>query len=81
MLAIVKTLLGLPGVVLLAHGDRHLEMLETLAADFKVTGPLVTDAVLGAMAIENGATMASTDRDFSRFENLRWVNPLEESAS
>lgn len=37
---------------------------------------MVSDAVLAAIAIENGATLASTDRDFSRFTELKWVNPL-----
>ena len=40
------------------------------------TGPRVTDAALAALAIEYGATLASTDRDFSRFPDLRWINPL-----
>ena len=53
-----------------------METLEALVTRSKATGPLLTDAVLAAMAMENGATLASTDRDFSRFENLRWVNPL-----
>jgi len=73
---ILKELLGLPGVVLLGPGDRHMETLEALVTRSKATGPLVTDAVLAAMTMENGATLASTDRDFSRFENLRWMNPL-----
>lgn len=73
---IVKELLALPGVVLLGPGERHMETLEALVTRSKATGPLLTDAVLAAMAMENGATLASTDRDFSRFENLRWVNPL-----
>ncbi len=74
---IVKELLALPSVVLVQPGPRHIEILETLVTRCNATGPLVSDAVLAAMAIENGALLASTDRDFSRFENLRWVNPLE----
>ncbi|MDQ2774245.1 MAG: hypothetical protein M3Y57_04855 [Acidobacteriota bacterium] len=45
----------------------------------QASGPLVSDAVLAALAIENGATLASTDQDFSRFSGLRWVNPLTAS--
>ncbi len=73
---LVREWLSQPGVVLVQPGPRHLELLERLAVDNYAVGPLVSDAVLAALAIENGATLASTDRDFSRFQNLRWINPL-----
>jgi uncharacterized protein len=38
----------------------------------------VTDAMLAALTIENGALIASTDPDFRRFPVLRWVDPLGE---
>jgi len=38
-------------------------------------GNLTDDAHLAALAIEHGAEL-STDNDFSRFEGVRWVNPL-----
>ena len=57
-------------------GPRHAEILEQLVIDYKSSGPLFIDAALAALAIEHGATLASTDRDFSRFPNLRWINPL-----
>jgi len=34
------------------------------------------DAALAALAIEHGATLCTTDRDFTRFEGLRSTNPL-----
>jgi predicted nucleic acid-binding protein len=34
------------------------------------------DAVLAAIAIEHGATVFSTDRDFLRLSGLSWTNPL-----
>jgi predicted nucleic acid-binding protein len=34
------------------------------------------DAVLAALAIEHGATLYSTDRDFARFPGLSWIDPL-----
>ena len=43
----------------------------------QATGPLVMDAVLAALAIEHGATLCTTDRDFARFPGLEWTNPLE----
>ena len=73
---IVREWLALPGVVILEPGRRHAEILERLIIDHRAGGPLVTDAALAALAIEHGATLASTDRDFSRFPELRWENPL-----
>jgi hypothetical protein len=35
------------------------------------------DAALAALAIEHGATLHTTDRDFSRFPGLDWINPLQ----
>jgi len=34
------------------------------------------DAVLAAIALEHGATVCTTDREFARFAGLRWPNPL-----
>jgi len=64
-------------VKLVDAGPQHLAILEELVTRCDASGPLVSDAVLAALAIEHGATLASTDRDFSRFPNLRWVNPLD----
>ena len=41
-----------------------------------ITGNLVTDAQLAALAIENGVELISNDGDFARFPGLRWTNPL-----
>jgi hypothetical protein len=38
---------------------------------------LTSDAHLAALAIEHGARLYSTDNDFSRFQSLRWTNPIE----
>ena len=78
-LAIVREWLSQPGVVLLQPGPRHFEILERLALRYAVNGPLLTDAVLAALAIENGAVLASADQDFRRFPEVRWVNPLAEA--
>jgi toxin-antitoxin system PIN domain toxin len=65
-----------PAVVVVQPGPRHAELLEQLVVEHSAAGTLVTDAVLAALAIENGAILASTDQDFRRFPELRWVNPL-----
>jgi toxin-antitoxin system PIN domain toxin len=74
---IINEWLAQPGVVPLQPGPLHAEILEKLVGDYAATGPLVTDAVLAALAIEHGALLASTDQDFRRFPDLRWLNPLE----
>jgi uncharacterized protein len=76
--AIVEEWLAQPGVVVLHPGPRHAEILKQLIIEYGVTGPLATDAVLAALALENGALLASTDQDFRRFSELRWKNPLSQ---
>jgi uncharacterized protein len=44
--------------------------------DGQATGALVMDAALAAIAIEHGAVLCTTDRDFARFSGLKWTNPL-----
>jgi uncharacterized protein len=74
--AIVEEWLAQPGIVVLQPGPRHAEILKQLIIEHSVTGPLVTDAVLAALTLENGALLASTDQGFRRFPGLRWTNPL-----
>ncbi|HEX5071056.1 MAG TPA: TA system VapC family ribonuclease toxin [Vicinamibacterales bacterium] len=73
---IVSTWLAQPAAGVLDPGDRHWEILQTLMRDGQATGPVVTDAALAALAIEHGATLHTTDRDFARFPGLKWINPL-----
>lgn len=63
-------------VQMLTPGSRHLAYLELAMVDGRVTGALTSDAVLAALAMEYGATLISTDRDFARFPQLKWQNPL-----
>lgn len=65
-----------PNAGIVEPGERHLEILSGLLRDGQATGPLVMDAVLAALAIEHGATLCSTDRDFARFADLDWENPI-----
>lgn len=65
-----------PGVRVLEPGPRHWTILGELLKTGQVKGALVMDAHLAALAIENGATVATNDRDFRRFEGLRFEFPL-----
>jgi uncharacterized protein len=68
--------LAQPTAGILEPGERHWEIPRELVRQGQATGPLVMDAVIAAIALEHGATLYSTDRDFSRFTGLRWTNPL-----
>lgn len=56
--------------------EHHADVLDTLFASTNVRSGDVMDAHLAALAIEHGLTLCSNDRDFARFPNLRWMNPL-----
>lgn len=74
--AAVSSWLAQPMSVILEPGERHWDVLRVLLGEGQAIGPLVMDAVLAAIAIEHGATICTTDRDFARFPNLKWSNPL-----
>jgi hypothetical protein len=75
-IAIAAALLARPNVSLATPGDRHWSLLAGVASDGQARGPMLMDAHLAALAIEHGATLATTDRDFRRFSGLRQLDPL-----
>ena len=42
----------------------------------QVTGNLIPDVQLAALAIQHGVPVASADSDFARFPEVTWLNPL-----
>jgi len=56
--------------------ERTAAVYGRLVAELGITGNLVTDAQLAALAIEHGLVVCSADTDFARFPGLRWDNPL-----
>jgi toxin-antitoxin system PIN domain toxin len=74
--AVVDRLLDHASLALLHPGPRHWLILRQLLVESQARGPLAMDAHLAALALEHGATMYTTDRDFTRFQGLRVVNPL-----
>ncbi|MEO7070659.1 MAG: TA system VapC family ribonuclease toxin [Nostocoides sp.] len=56
--------------------ERTARIYADLARRHHVTGNLVPDAQLAAIAIENGVAVVSADSDFARFPEIRWINPL-----
>jgi uncharacterized protein len=74
--AAVSSWLNQPSAGILDPGERHWDILCRLMQEGQATGPLVMDAVLAALALEHGATLNTTDRDFTRFPGLKWKNRL-----
>ena len=57
-------------------GEQTAAILGRLRSRYRPTARLVSDAQLGALAIEYGVPIVSADTDFARFDEVRWVNPL-----
>ena len=74
---IVSSWLDRPQCHVLAETEQHWVIFAERLAKEKTTGPLVIDAHLAALAVEHGATLATTDRDFARFSGLKVINPFE----
>lgn len=76
-LAIVDEWVQHPRARLVGPEERHWEILRSTLHDAQAAAGLVTDAHLAALAVEHGASVATTDRDFRRFRGLTLVNPAE----
>lgn len=68
--------LAVPSVCVVTEKAEHWKLLRTIVAETGVAGNLTTDAQLAALAISHGASLVSFDRDFDRFDGLRWETPL-----
>lgn len=73
---IVSDWLAQPTVTIVAPGERHWTILQDLLTRTQARGPAVSDAHLAALAIEYGAILCTSDREFERFPGLRVLNPL-----
>ena len=78
-LEMVGRLLKSSGTIILQPGLEHFSLLKRIVAESAVGGAMLMDAHLAALAIEHGATLASNDRDFRRFDGLKLINPLVKS--
>lgn len=78
--SLVEDWLGQPNARLLQPGSRTWSLLGSLCEEGQAKGTMVMDAHLAALALEHGATIATTDRDFTRFSRIKTVNPVAEAA-
>lgn len=58
-------------------GDQYWEIFANVGTQAGVTAGRLSDVHIAALAIEQGAVLCSTDRDFLRFHNLLYENPLD----
>ncbi|TMR92487.1 type II toxin-antitoxin system VapC family toxin [Nonomuraea basaltis] len=65
-----------PHAVLVNPGERHWEIFRKLCRQTNARRKLIPDAYLAALAIEHGCEFVTCDKDFARFEGLRWRSPL-----
>ena len=75
-LAFCAALRGRGNCVTVRPGASHWRIFDRLVRDADAKGSLVPDAYLAALAIEHGCEWVTTDRDFARFDGLRWSHPL-----
>lgn len=72
----VSQWLALPVVWIPPATESTARVYAEICTQIEVTGNLVPDAQLAALAMEYGVRLASADSDFQRFSGLRWFNPL-----
>jgi toxin-antitoxin system PIN domain toxin len=66
-----------PPSISVVPSHQHWSIFKELLTPLGTAANLTSDAHLAALAIEYGARLFSTDNDFSRFQSLRWTNPLD----
>lgn len=74
--SVVDSWLEQPNIRILSPGENHWRLFRHMTVEGQAAGPLISDAHLAALTIEYGGVLHTTDRDFARFPDLRWVNPL-----
>ena len=72
---IVDAWLAVPSVITGEPDLRHASRSSRPAGRHRTGGNLVTDAHLGALALQYDATVVSYDNDFGRFPGVRWERP------
>lgn len=56
-------------------GLQHWAIFDRLCRRADASGNLAADAYLASLAIEADCTWVTSDRDYSRFDELRWIEP------
>lgn len=72
----IESWLTAPATWVPPAGEGTLAAYRFLATRHSISGNLVPDPMLAALALENGVPVVSADSDFSRFREVAWLNPL-----
>lgn len=73
----IEKWLKMPGSHLLGETDTHLSTLKKQAIAARLRGPMIHDARIASICLAHGVELLwSADRDFSRFPELKIVNPM-----
>src|SRR5689334_14531879 len=72
----VEDWLAAPAAWVPTPGHSYADLLGELVVRHEISGNLVPDAQLAALALEHGLAVCSADTDFARFAEVRWTNPL-----
>ena len=75
VLAYANAVLGQPHCLIVRPGVHHWGIFCRLCRETDAAGGLVPDAWFAALAIESGSEWITLDRDFRRFDGLRWRTP------
>ncbi len=75
--SIVRSWLDSANSVFLHPTDDHLKLLYKVGRDANAVGKLHSDAILATYAAANNATIASSDKNFRLFRDIKLIEPLE----
>ena len=73
--AYCDNLMSQPHCTTVEPGERHWAIFTRICVEAAIRGPRITDAWFAALAIENGCTWITFDRDYARFRELDWREP------
>lgn len=72
------TMQSAPNARVIRPQAQHWQLFSELCCRLDARDKLVADVYHAALAIEQGLTWVSLDRDFAKFPRLKWFNPLSE---
>lgn len=75
-MGVIEELKAHAQVVMVGPGRKHWKLMAEQMKVANVRGSGTTDAVIAALALEQGARLASADAGFRRFPEVVWVNPV-----
>ncbi len=76
VLAFIDSLRSVPGTREAEPGSGYAQIFARICSEGRLRGNDIPDAHLAAVAIEQGAGLATHDRGFDRFPGLRTFDPL-----